>query len=53
MRTLQTFLSRLTRTSNIDARDAHVHFHTGPENHPAACHDPRCPNPRLDVGEEP
>ena len=27
--------------------DAHVHFHSGPEGHPAACHDPRCPNPRL------
>ena len=53
MRTLQTFLSRLTRTSTVDERDAHVHFHAGPDHRPAACHDPRCPNPRLHVGEEP
>jgi hypothetical protein len=29
--------------------DAHVHFHRGDEGHPEACHDPRCPNPRLTV----
>ena len=26
-----------------------VHFHQGPESHPAVCYDARCRNPRLDV----
>jgi hypothetical protein len=44
-RTLRTFVSRLVRDPHAD--EAHVHFHSGPAGHPAACHDPRCPNPRL------
>jgi hypothetical protein len=26
-----------------------VHFHQGPEGHPAVCYDANCPNPRLEV----
>ena len=26
-----------------------AHFHQGPQTTPAACYDPRCPVPRLDV----
>jgi hypothetical protein len=37
----------LTRTRE-DQR-AHVHFHRGPQGLPAACHDPRCTSPHLDV----
>ncbi len=29
--------------------DAHVHFHSGPEGHPAVCDDPGCSSPRLSV----
>jgi hypothetical protein len=29
--------------------DGHVHFHTGPQGRPAACHDARCASPRLTV----
>ena len=29
--------------------DAHVHFHAGAQGQPAACHDPACPAPRLEV----
>ena len=29
--------------------EAHVHFHAGAQGHPAACHDPACPAPRLKV----
>ena len=46
-RTIGTFLSLFARDTGPD--DAHVHFHRGPQGHPAACHDPRCPLPRLSV----
>ena len=46
-RTIRAFVSRIVRDPNTD--DAHVHFHNGAEGHPAACHDPRCPNPRLNT----
>jgi hypothetical protein len=26
-----------------------VHFHSGPDSSPAACHDAGCESPRLDV----
>lgn len=29
--------------------ESEVHFHSGPGNGPAVCHDPRCARPRLDV----
>jgi hypothetical protein len=31
---------------------AAVHFHQGPQGHPAACHDATCPNPRLTIHGE-
>ena len=46
-RTLRAFVSRLVRDPNAD--DAHVHFHSGPEGHPAVCDDPGCSSPRLSV----
>jgi hypothetical protein len=45
--TFTQFLRRLTRGPVSD--DAHVHFHRGPSGSPAACHDSRCPMPRLTV----
>ncbi len=32
-----------------DRERAHVHFHSGPQGRPAACHDPRCASPQLTV----
>ena len=29
--------------------EAHVHFHRGPQGHPAACHDSGCDMPRLTI----
>ena len=46
-RTLRAFISLLARDPHAD--DAHVHFHRGPHGHPAACHDPACPKPRLTI----
>ena len=46
-RTLRAFITRITRDPQAD--EAHVHFHSGPQGHPAACHDPRCPAPRLTI----
>ena len=43
----RTLFSVLARDPLAD--DAHVHFHRGPEGQPAACHDPKCPVPRLTV----
>jgi hypothetical protein len=45
--TFRTFMSMLARDPIAD--DAHVHFHRGPQGQPAACHDPKCPAPRLTV----
>jgi hypothetical protein len=47
-------LSKLRKLTTLlaiehDNPDAHVHFHQGSEGRPAACHDPRCPNPRLTI----
>jgi hypothetical protein len=28
---------------------AEVHFHQGPQAAPAACHDPQCASPRLEL----
>jgi hypothetical protein len=44
-RTLRAFVSRIVRDPYAD--HTHVHFHQGAEGQAAACHDPRCPNPRL------
>jgi hypothetical protein len=44
-RTLRAFITRITRDPHAD--EAHVHFHSGPQGQPAACHDPRCQAPRL------
>jgi hypothetical protein len=43
--TLKQFLHVLRH--GPDKGDAHVHFHTGPQGAPAACHDARCQAPRL------
>lgn len=45
-RTLRTFIELVLAP---EADDAHVHFHRGPQGHPAVCHDPKCPMPRLTV----
>jgi hypothetical protein len=39
----------LTLVPSESAREAHVHFHSGPQGLPAVCHDPRCASPRLEV----
>lgn len=46
-RKLRTLISLLRLDPQAD--DKHVHFHRGPEGHPAVCHDPRCDMPRLSV----
>ena len=43
----RTLVSLLARDPFAD--EAHVHFHRGPQGQPAACHDPKCPVPRLTV----
>jgi hypothetical protein len=46
-------LAALLRSVRDDVRpEADVHFHSGPTGDPAVCHEPRCANPRLSVGEE-
>jgi hypothetical protein len=45
--TLRTFFDVLLHGTGPD--EAHVHFHRGPEGHPAVCHDEWCPKPRLSV----
>jgi hypothetical protein len=44
LRTLATLL-----VGRLQDVDAHVHFHRGPQGHPAACHEIRCEMPRLTV----
>ena len=41
-------LLQLRRIFQAPATDV-VHFHRGPQGQPAACHDPKCPVPRLTV----
>jgi hypothetical protein len=41
-------LARLRAATTATA----VHFHQGPQGRPAACHDARCPNPRLAIHED-
>lgn len=45
--TLKQFLHVLRH--GPDTGEPHVHFHTGPQGAPAACHDARCASPRLSL----
>lgn len=45
--TLKHYLRTLLRGPEPD--EGHVHFHTGPQGAPAACHDARCESPRLSL----
>jgi hypothetical protein len=45
---LTNTLARLRARTTATA----VHFHQGPQGHPAACHDAACPVPRLVVDED-
>ena len=42
-------LQRVISWFSADRPDAEVHFHRGPQGLPAACHDPFCASPHLDV----
>ncbi len=44
-----SFLRFASLLSHTDNPDADVHFHQGPQGHPAACHNPACIAPRLTV----
>jgi hypothetical protein len=43
----RTIRDRLRLRPSRDAATYAVHFHQGPQGHPAPCFDERCPNPRL------
>ena len=44
---LQRLASRLL--PHQERPEVHVHFHRGPQGHPAACHDAGCEMPRLTI----
>lgn len=44
---LKNFIQRIV--SSPESESEHVHFHQGPQGHPAACHDPRCASPHLSI----
>ena len=47
MTLLRRLMSILAPGDPVD--DAHVHFHRGPQGHPAVCHEPACEMPRLEL----